>query len=237
MLLSWLLACTPPPPAPAAPPPVTVQIDFRPLYGGFSSMGLVDRRLTEPALLGRVQLEAGALSTMRPDASVEPWLRRVLLAALSEHGSIIVGPEPPAGAPVTLRLRDLHFGVGTDTVDAIVRPDADESGRYIVGIRQFSDEDSLCPEALSVEVPYIALHATAQRPSDGAVVAIWHEVTLPEIDPERAVRAATIPPDQLCAAVSDLMARDEALQPTGEEYTTAARELVRIALLPFTNGG
>lgn len=231
-MLIWLLACAPssPPPAPAAPQPITVQLDYGPLYGGFSSMGMVDSRLAEPALVDRVQLEAGALSSMREDGSVEPWLLRVLLSPLSERGSTIIGPE---GTGATLWLRDLHFGVGTDTVNVVVRPDADQGDRYAIGIRQYGDEESLCPDILTVEVPYIGLHATVQRASDGAVVAIWHEVILPELDPERAVREATIPPEQLCETIGDLTARDPALQPTDEEYLRAAKDLVRFALLPF----
>ncbi|MFT4977389.1 MAG: hypothetical protein ACI8S6_003294 [Myxococcota bacterium] len=234
-ITALLTACThdvPPPTPVVAVEPVV--FDYGPLYGGFSSMGAVDRQVAGREPIQRVVLEASALSSMRPDSSVEPWARLVLLSALRQLGALVIVPGGANPPPIagTIRLTDLHFGTGTDTLPAVVRQH-EEDGRTIVAIRQYHDEPSLCPPELMVTLPYVALHATVQRESDGAVAAIWHEVVLPEIDAERAQRTVSIPAAQRCEVVPALLERDPDLQPTGIEYHAAAAELVQLALRPL----
>ena len=230
-MLLFLFACQPTlPPAPA-PKSAEIRLDYSHLYGGLSTISVVDHNLTEPELLQRVRVEASTLSTMREDTSVEPWTRRVLLSSLSQDGALILGPTVGDDQPPTLLLRDVHFGSGTDTLDAVVQPHPTED-RYLVGLRNSPKSESLCPPSLQLVLPYVALHGTAQR-ADGVVVAVWHKVIIPTVDAQRAQITVEIDPDQLCSLVPTLLAQEPDLQPSSQEYMSAAQHLMRLALAPF----
>ena len=220
-------------PAPLEPSPATelVVIDYHSLYGAFHSMSVIDHRLAAPELLPRIRFEASALSSMREDASIESWARAVLFSALGRHGAIIMGPPVGNDAEPTLHVRDAYFGVGYDDMAVVVEIHPDD-GRYMVGLRRYRSQESLCPPALELSLPYVALHGTVQR-SDGAVVALWHEVAFPSVDAGRAQIEVNLSPGELCALVPVLFEQEEHLSPSGGEYEVAAGQLVTIALQPF----
>lgn len=232
VLLMLHVGCRPPaPPTPSPAPLEPVIIEYSKLYGAFHSMSVVDYRLTAPELLSRIRFEASALSSVREDASIESWARTVLLSALGEHGAIIMGPPVGNDAEPTLHIRDAHFGVGYDEMKVVVQPHPDGGG-YIVRLRTYRSQESLCAPTLQLSLPYIALHATVQR-SDGAVVALWHEVSFPSVDADRVQVKATLSPEELCEAVPAFFEREDRLQPSGAEYEEAAGQLVTLALQPF----
>ncbi|MEL6348848.1 MAG: hypothetical protein AAFV53_37435 [Myxococcota bacterium] len=210
-----------------------IQVNYSDLYGSFSSMTIVDHRLAGPALLARVQLEAAALSSMREDAGVEPWARVLFLTELGRRGATLYGPPTApmlSDARPTLSLRDLYLGTGTSPLDVIVKEQGDRVG---LGLRSFSEEASLCPQDFALDIPYFALHGTAQRTEDGALVATWHEVAIPQVDPERTLRTLSTPAAQLCDTIAAVYSADDTLRPSGTEYEAAATALIGRVLRPF----
>ena len=230
-MLMFFLACQPTPPPVAVPETAEFRLDYSPLYGGLSTISVVDQQLTTPELLQRVRVEASTLSTMREDTSVEPWTRRVLLSSLSEHGALILGPPVGDDQEPTLLLRDVHFGSGTDTLDAVLQPHPTED-RLLVSLRGSPKSESMCAPSLQVELPYVALHGTAQR-ADGVIVAIWHKVMIPEVDAQRAQITVQSTPSELCSLIPKLLDQETDLQPSSQEYIETAKHLMRLSLDPF----
>lgn len=230
-MVIFLFACQPTLPPVSVPETAEFQLDYSPLYGGLSTISVVDQALTTPDLLQRIRVEASTLSTMREDTSVEPWTRRVLLSSLSEQGALILGPPAGDDQAPTLLLRDVHFGSGSDTLDAVLQPHPAED-RLLVSLRGGPKSESMCSPSLKVTLPYVALHGTAQRP-DGVVVAIWHKVMIPEVDKERVQITVQSTSSQLCALVPTLLDQETELQPSSQEYINTAKHLMRISLDPF----
>ena len=238
-VLLLLLSCLTPK-APATIPEAIVpvlherSIDYSALFSGRNSISIYDTKLLSPVLMDRVLVESEIIEVNLEAVSVENWTRRLLFQMLIAQGSTIVASSAEQEQPPTVALRNLSFISSTEDIGVVVRETLD--GGVQVLIRNSPAEESLCSEEMRLPIGFVEFAAAVQRFSDGAVVAMIHEIRLlPSLEEPTRIPVVVddSTPDRLCESIANIYFEEPALGRSAERYQEAASSVLRASIEPL----
>jgi hypothetical protein len=254
-MLLFFIACLPkkteviPPALEVLPPVIELEtvvlqqqtIDYSLLFNGLNSQSFYNYLLVDDELMKRVFVEGEILGSNLDNVAIENWTRRVLFSEITRRDSLIIGPiQDLLGYPKdgslnehpTASIRNLSFVSSTEEITVIVQRN---EGGIMVGIREFDDQESICPFETMLPIGFVEFNGAVQRYSDGAVVAMIQEIVLlPDL--EQAVVTEMVDKsnnETLCSAIVDIYLYHEQLSRHSERYYQAAQQAVKLGLEPL----
>ena len=238
-VLLLLFSCLTPKAVPAIPvvsAPILHErtIGYGALFSGRNSNSIYDTKLLSPDLMKRVLVEAEIIEVNLETIAIENWTRRLLFQTLIAQGSTIVAPPVEQENPPTVVLRNLSFISSTEEIEVVVREKSD--GDLQVLIRNSPAEESLCSEEMSLPIGFVEFAAAVQRFSDGAIIAMIHEIRLlPSLDEPTRISVAIddSTPERLCESIANIYFEEPALGRSAERYQEAAIEVLRTNVEPL----
>ena len=221
------------------------KIDYSALFEGRNSSSLYDQNTIVDDLMSRVLLEEHIIQVDLSDVPIENWTREILFSGLTKQGSILSTAIPQndtrkpcvAGGCLeehpTVTLRNLSFVSSTEDIEVVVRENAE--GVFQVLIRDDISDESVCPAEFSLPVGFVEFATAVQRLSDGAIVAMIHEIKLLPKQSESLEIVATIEDSgqALCDAISNIYLEEPSLSRSSGRYYEAAVNVVKVGLGPL----
>ena len=248
-VLPLLFACVPIKETAVVVPSVPVlkerKIDYSALFEGRNSSSLYDKNTIVEGLMHRVLLEEQIIQIDLTDVPIENWTREILFRGLTKQGSILStaiaenDTRKPCAAGgcleehPTVSFRNLSFVSSTEDIEVVVRENSD--GVFQILIRDDISDESLCPAEYTLSVGFVEFATAVQRLSDGAIVAMIHEIKLLPKQSESLEVVATIEDSGqgLCDAISKIYLEEPSLSRSSSRYYEAAVNVVKMGLGPL----
>jgi hypothetical protein len=184
-----------------------VVVDVEGLFPAQSSRTVGDSRAIHAKLLQSMSLERNAVTGTD---GVEPWLSRVLLAWLVEHGA-----EVRTSGASTAKLVGVRFvSLKQDASVSVSASDGAVSMRYWGGDKDISD----CAPAMKISLTYVQLEGVLVDANDRFVASFGELVAVP---PQAKKQTVARKGRDSCALAVDVFAQE--LAPTEGELVDTAR--------------
>ena len=251
-MIFWtlFLGCIRPNLTPPIPPSEqTYEVNYAALFDIQSSESLYDRRMVQHDTLNRVLLEPDIFLPRTADSEMDLWIRNLLLSHLGKMGTIILAPPlpetlnykspcPQGGCyeqnPTTI-FRYVYFRFTKEDIPIVV--EAGKDNKIEIFIRSHRNEQSICPKDFQASFEYAEFGATIQRVSDGALIALIHEVRLLP-NPTKAPLSIPLPSwkthnKDFCHLIGKYYMEHEALQPTSDAHQKTAKQVLQSAFSPL----